>query len=117
MPKGDVPPTLTELFTCTALGVAPPSLSAASSPEYLTGDDCINSGDCDCEESSSLELEGNVACEASDCSWSFGAELEGAAEFLIARLGVAEADERPVRCLGGEDIFGLGCSETSGYRV
>ena len=116
-PDGNIPPTLTEMLTCTALGVAPPSLSAESSPEYLTGEDCINSGDCDCEESSSLELLGNVACEASDCSWSFGAELEGAAEFLVARLGVAEEDERPVRCLGGEDILRLCYSETSMYRV
>jgi hypothetical protein len=117
LPVGNLPPTLKELFTCTALGVAPPSLSAASSPECLTGDDCINSGDCDCDESSSLELVGNEACEASDCSWSFGAELDGAAEFLVARLGVAEADERPGRCLGGEDIFRLCCSEMSGYRL
>jgi hypothetical protein len=117
LPNDNIPPTLIEMLTWTALGVAPPSLSAASSPEYLTGDDCINSGDCDCDESNNLELEGNVACEASDCSWSFGAELEGAAGFLVARLGVAEADERPVRCFGGEDIFRLYCSETSGYRV
>lgn len=66
-----------------------------------------------------LELLGDAssprdeACEASDWSWSsapIGAGLEGTAEFRVARLGVAEAEERCVRLFVGEDMVALRCS-------
>ena len=37
----------------------------------------------------------------------------GIAEFRVVRLGVAEADERCVRRLVGEDMITLRCSEES----
>lgn len=38
-----------------------------------------------------------------------GAGLEGIAEFRVARLGVADAEERCVRLFVGEDISALLC--------
>lgn len=128
LPEGQsaIPP----IFMALALGVAPPSLSAAplaSPAEPVTGEERKNSGDCDCVESAcSLEPLGvarsprDEACDASVWSWSsapIGAGLEGIAEFRVARLGVAEADERCVRRFVGEDISALLCSRSSVYRV
>lgn len=105
-----VPPT----FRALALGVAPPSLSAAPFAKPFAGDEAINRGDCDCVESAhGLELLCDAgsprdACEASDWSWSsasMGAGLEGTAEFRVGRLGVAEAEERCVRRFVGEDMI------------
>ena len=106
-----------------AFGVAPPSLSAApfaSPAEPFAGEERKNRGDCDCVESAcSLEPLGvassprDEACEASDWSWSsapIGAGLEGIAEFRVALLGVAEAEERCVRLFVGDDIFAVRCA-------
>lgn len=106
------PPT----FKALALGVAPPSLSAAPFAKPFAGDEAINRGDCDCVESAhGLELLWDAgsprdACEASDWSWSsasMGAGLEGTAEFRVGRLGVAEAEERCVRRFVGEDMVAM----------
>lgn len=106
------PPT----FRALALGVAPPSLSAAPFAKPFAGDEAINRGDCDWVESAhGLELLWDAgsprdACEASDWTWlsaSMGAGLKGTAEFRVGRLGVAEAEERCVRRFVGEDMTAL----------